>query len=67
VLFGLTHQVNEDFALAPTLTTETSHDFLQTLMQLSRLRAQGRGGSGTRLADSLNEMQQFPLYPKDPI
>jgi hypothetical protein len=53
VLFGLTHQVDEDFALAPTLTTETSHDFLQTVMALSGLRTQGRGGFGIRLADSL--------------
>jgi hypothetical protein len=53
------HQVDEDFALAPTLTTETSHDFLQTVMELSGLRTQGRGGFGIRLADSFNEMKAF--------
>jgi hypothetical protein len=32
---------------------------LQTLMQLISLRAQGRGGSGARLADARDEMKGF--------
>ena len=35
-LFGLTHQLDEDFALAPALTTKATHDFLQGLVQLMR-------------------------------
>jgi hypothetical protein len=46
-------------ALAPTLTAETSHDLLQTLMQLISLRAQSRGGSGALLADARDEMKGF--------
>ena len=59
VTLGLTHQFDEDFALASTLAAETSHDFLQTLIALKRLRAQGRGGSGALLADSLDDMKVF--------
>jgi hypothetical protein len=32
---------------------------LQTLIPLKRFRAQGRGGSGTLLADSLDDMKVF--------
>jgi hypothetical protein len=56
---GLAYQLDKDFALASALTAETSHVFLQTLLQLTRLSAQGRGGAGALLADSLDEMKGF--------
>ena len=59
VPFGLAHQLDEDFALAPALTAEASHDFLQTLMQLMSLRAQGGGGASALAADALDEMKGF--------
>jgi len=53
------HQLDEDFALAPALTAEISHDLLQTLMQLISSSAQGRGGCGALLADARDEMKGF--------
>jgi len=59
VLFGLTHQFDEDFALAPALTTKATHDFLQGLVQLMRWGLQSGGRERALLTDPLDEVQDF--------
>ena len=59
VLFGLTHQFDEDFALAPALTTKATHDFLQGLVQLLRWGLQSGGRECALLTDPLDEVQDF--------
>ena len=59
MLFGLTHQLDEDFALAPALTTKAPHDFLQGLVQLMRGVLQACGRERARRADALDEVQEF--------
>jgi hypothetical protein len=49
--------LTKSLPLAPALTAKTPHHLLQSLMQLMGLRAQGRGGHGTLLADLLDEVR----------
>ena len=59
VLFGLAHQAEEDFALAPTLPTKTMHELLQSTLELVGLRLQ-RGRWGGRLVRNLrDELEDF--------
>ena len=59
VPFGLAHQRDEDFALAPALPTKASHDLVQGLTQLTSLMVQrGRGERGL-LGDPFNELERF--------
>lgn len=57
--FGLTHQRDEDFALAPALPPKTPHDLLQGLVQRMRLRAQWGRGARRLPGDPLDELQVF--------
>jgi hypothetical protein len=59
VLFGLTHQCDEDLALAPALTAKASHDLLQGLVQRMSRGLQSRGWDRALLADALDEVQEF--------
>jgi hypothetical protein len=59
VLFGLTYQFDEDFALAPALTTKATHDFLQGLVQLMSWVLQSGGRERALLTDPLDEVQDF--------
>ena len=59
VLFGLTHQFDKDFALAPALTTKATHDFLQGLVQLMSWVLQPGGRERALLTDPLDEVQDF--------
>ena len=59
VLFGLTHQFDKDFALAPALTTKATHDFLQGLVQLMSWVLQSGGRERALLTDPLDEVQDF--------
>jgi hypothetical protein len=59
VLFGLTHQCDEDLALAPALTAKASHDLLQGLVQRMSRGLQSRGWDRALLAEALDEVQEF--------
>ena len=59
VLFGLAHQFDEDFALAPALPAKATHDLLQVLAQLMRLVCQCGGGESALPGDPLDELQAF--------
>ncbi len=59
VPFGLAHQRDEDFALAPALPTKTPHDLLQGLVQRMRLVAQWGRGERRLPRDPLDELQAF--------
>ena len=59
VRFGLTHQFDEDFALAPALTTKATQDFLQGLVQRMSWVLQSGGRERARRTDPLDEVQDF--------
>ena len=59
VLFGLAHQFDKDFALAPALTTKATHDFVQGLVQLMSWGLQSGGRERALLTDPLDEVQDF--------
>ncbi len=56
VPFGLAHQRDEDFALAPTLPPKAPHNLLQGLVQLMRLVAQWGRGERRLPRDPLDEL-----------
>ena len=59
VLCGLTHQFDEDCALAPALTTKATHDFLQGLVPLMSWVLQSGGRERALRTDPLDEVQDF--------
>jgi len=56
VPFGLAHQRDEDFALAPTLPPKAPHNLLQGLVQFMRLVAQWGRGERRLPRDPLDEL-----------
>ena len=59
VLFGLAHQRDEDFALAPAPAAKATHDLVQGLVELLSGVLQARGRARALLADALDEVQEF--------
>ena len=59
VLFGLAHQRDEDFALAPAPAAKATHDLVQGLVELLSGVLQARGRARALLADPLEEVQHF--------
>jgi hypothetical protein len=57
--FGLAHQRDEDFALAPALTAKAPHDLLEGLVQRMSGGLQSRGRDRALLTDALDEGQDF--------
>src|SRR5712691_628851 len=58
-MFGVTDQLDEDFALASALAAEAAHDLLQGLAHRTHLGAQGLGRWGPLTGDTLDEAQHF--------
>ena len=59
VLFGLAHQRDEDFALAPALAAKATHHLLEVLAQLMYLVCQRGGGESALPGDPLDEVEAF--------
>ena len=59
LLFRLTHQGDEDLALAPTLAAKAPHDLLQRLVEGVRRELQTRARERALRADAFQEVQEF--------
>jgi len=59
LLFGLTHQRDEDFAVAPTLAAKAPHALLQRLVESLSGGLQSRGRDRALRADAFEEVQEF--------
>jgi hypothetical protein len=59
MLFGLPHQRNKDFPLAPALPPKAAHDLVEVVLKRVRLCLQGCGAGGALLGEVGDELEDF--------